>query len=241
VRALVSLQYDHPEETDHACIDTRAATVALCAAVAALGISIGAPAANASPSARAFSVTQILAGSSIHHSFTPKGSSTSKVENLSKPDDISVDGQDLFVGFQNGVGPQGEASSDGNLDSTVVEITLSGRVVGQWDVAGKADGLTADPALGGVIATVNEDNNSALYLIKTSGPSASDAVTRYAYSEVLAHGGGTDAISIYNGRILISASAPGTTGNPAPQPTYPAGVRSEPRRGDQDRQRDTTL
>jgi hypothetical protein len=47
-------------------------------------------------------------------------------------------------------------------------------------------------------------------------------VTRYSYSEVLPHGGGTDAISIYNDQILISASAPGTNGLPAPQPTYPA-------------------
>ena len=47
-------------------------------------------------------------------------------------------------------------------------------------------------------------------------------VTRYAYSEPLPHGGGTDAISIFDGQILISASAPGTNGPPAPQPTYPA-------------------
>ena len=34
--------------------------------------------------------------------------------------------------------------------------------------------------------------------------------------------GGTDAISIYHGQVLISASAPGTTGKAAPQPSYPA-------------------
>ncbi len=44
----------------------------------------------------------------------------------------------------------------------------------------------------------------------------------YRYSEPLPHNGGTDAISIYHGQILISASAPGTTGAAAPQPTYPA-------------------
>ena len=32
----------------------------------------------------------------------------------------------------------------------------------------------------------------------------------------------TDAVSIYHGEILISASARGTTGKAAPQPTYPA-------------------
>jgi hypothetical protein len=126
------------------------------------------------------------------------------------------------VGFQNGVGPQGQASTDGNLDSTVVELSLTGHVVGQWDVTGKTDGVTADPALGGVIATVNEDANSALYTIRPFVTSAAKVVTRYAYSEPVPHGGGTDAISIFNNQILISASAPGTNGLPAPQPTYPA-------------------
>ena len=200
----------------------RVAKVALGAATASLAMITIGGGAFASTSARAFKVTQILTGSSLHHSYTPSGATTAKIETLSNPDDISLWGRDLFVGFQNGVGPQGQASSDGNLYSTVVEFSLSGHVVGQWDVAGKADGVTADPALGGVIATVNEDANSALYLIKTFGPSTSDAVTRYAYSEALPHGGGTDAISIYNGRILISASAPGTSGDPAPQAAYPA-------------------
>jgi hypothetical protein len=76
---------------------------------------------------------------------------------------------DLFVTFQNGVGPQGTPSTDG----TLVEFTLGGRPVSR-------------------------------------------------YSEPLPHDGGTDAISIYGGEILISASAPGTTGMAAPQPTYPA-------------------
>jgi hypothetical protein len=44
----------------------------------------------------------------------------------------------------------------------------------------------------------------------------------YRYNEPLPHFGGTDAISIYHGLVLVSASAPGTTGKAAPQPTYPA-------------------
>jgi hypothetical protein len=140
-------------------------------------------------------------------------------ETLSKPDDITRLGDNLFVGFQNGVGPQGEPSADGNQDSTIVELTLSGQPVAQWDIAGKADGVTADSHLNAVIATVNEDANSSLYTIT---PSASSPVTHYAYNEPLPHAGGTDAISIYRGQVFISASAPGTTGAPAPQPTYPA-------------------
>jgi hypothetical protein len=166
-----------------------------------------------------FRVTTILAGDSLHHSFLPQGRSTPMTEPLRDPDDITQLGDDLFVGFQNGVGPQGQASTSGNRDSTVVELTRTGRPVGQWDVVGKTDGVTAYPAIGAVIATVNEDANSALYVIH---PSPAAAVTRYAYNEPLPHAGGTDAISIDGGRILISASAPGTTGEPAPQPTYPA-------------------
>jgi hypothetical protein len=157
----------------------------------------------------------------LHHTYTVTGSTTTHTETLANPDDISRWGEDLFVGFQNGVGPQGQPSTDGNQDSTVVELTLSGHVVGQWDVVGKTDGVTVDPKLG-VLATVNEDANTALYLIRPYAP-ASDAVTRFTYNDTtLPHGGGTDAISIYDGQILISASAPGTSGAAAPQAEYPA-------------------
>ena len=53
------------------------------------------------------------------------------------------------------------------------------------------------------------------------GP-ASAQVTHFHYNKPLPHKGGTDAISVYHCRVLISASAPGTTGKAAPQPTYPA-------------------
>jgi hypothetical protein len=167
-------------------------------------------------------VTKLVNGVELHHKFTPAGSSVSKSENLSKPDDITVLGADAFVGFQNGVGPQGGASKDGNLDSTIVEFSVTGKVVGQWDIVGKADGVTADPALGGVFATVNEDAKSSLYFIRITGSAAARTATKYTYSETLPHGGGTDAISIADGQILLSASAPGTIGKAAPQATYPA-------------------
>jgi hypothetical protein len=163
----------------------------------------------------------ILSGSTLSHTFTPQNGTTATTEPLSDPDDTTLLGDDIFVGFQNGVGPQGQASSDGNLDSTVVELKLNGDHVAQWDVLGKTDGVTADPQTGDVIATVNEDANSSLYTIDPAAPAGSQ-VTHYAYDEALPHFGGTDAISIYRGQILISASAPGTTALGAPQPTYPA-------------------
>jgi hypothetical protein len=63
------------------------------------------------------------------------------------------------------------------------------------------------------IATVNEDSNSSLYALSGGN------ITHYTYTPSLPHLGGTDAVSVYNGKILISASAPGTAGKaPASAP-----------------------
>jgi hypothetical protein len=159
-----------------------------------------------------YSVKTILNGAKLSH----KNSKTGKSEELTKPDDITQYGGSLYTAFQNGVGPQGEPAADGNKDSTIVEFTPGGSVVAQWDVLGKVDGLTANPGNGDVITTVNEDLNSSLYDI-TGG-----AAVHYAYNEALRHHGGTDAISFYQGQMLISASAPGTTGAKAPSAAYPA-------------------
>jgi hypothetical protein len=105
----------------------------------------------------------------------------------------------------------------------VVEFNLRGRVVAQWDVVGKCDGLTADPTNGRVIATVNEDAHSSVYMID---PAAGGKAVHYRYNVPLPSHGGTDAIEIYHGMILISASAPGTTGAAAPQAGYPAVYRA---------------
>lgn len=192
----------------------------LALSFAALG---GGGAAGASP-ARAvpgvYTVRVILSGTSLSHAYTPAGGSPA-TERLQDPDDITRLGNRIFVGFQNGVGPQGQASSDGNLDSTIVELDLHGDPVAQWDLQGKADGVTADPRTGQVIATVNEDADSSLYLIDPAA-SPSMQVQHYRYDQPLPHNGGTDAISVYGSEILISASAPGTSGAAAPQPNYPA-------------------
>ncbi len=160
-----------------------------------------------------FTARVVFNGATIMHPIT--GGS----EPISGPDDITYLDGHIFVGFQDGVGPQGEASSSGNLDSTIVEFTPAGHEVAQWDVTGKCDGLTADPYTGQVIATVNEDANSSVYLID---PRPGSTPVHYQYDEPLPHNGGTDAIEIYHGVVLISASAPGTTGAAAPEAGYPA-------------------
>jgi hypothetical protein len=208
-------------------ITRRSAKVVAAAVVPAslliAGATVAAAATNpvAHPSSR-YVVRHILSGKALRHTFVPAGSAKKKSESLTQPDDITALGHDLFTGFQNGVGSQGEPSTDGNLDSTIVEFTPSGHVVRQWDVKGKVDGLGNDPERHLVIATVNEDNHSSIYTIAPRAKNG-EQVQHFTYNKnPLPHNGGTDAVTFYHGHVLISASAPGTTGKAAPQPTYPA-------------------
>jgi hypothetical protein len=170
--------------------------------------------ASASVSNGTLTVKQIVLASTLKHSFQPGGNGAAKTESLTQPDDLVTLGGNLYVGFQNGVGSQGEVAPSGNLDSTLVEFTPAGSVVKQWDVTGKIDGMGADSASGQVIVTVNEDAKSSLYTV------SGGTVTHYTYTpSTLPNLGGTDHVSVYNGKILISASAPGTSGKaPASAP-----------------------
>jgi len=167
-----------------------------------------------SSTSKTLTVKQIVLGTTLRHSYQPGGNGAARTEDLTQPDDIVTLGGNLYVGFQNGVGSQGEASASGNLDSTLVEVTRTGSVVKQWDVTGKIDGMGADSATGQVIATVNEDSKSSLYT------ASGGTITHYTYTpSSLPHLGGTDAVAVDQGKILISASAPGTSGKaPASAP-----------------------
>jgi len=196
-----------------------AAVVALAGLTAAGTFAASALAAPAHPQTYpSYAVKQVLSGANLRH----VNSKTGKKEALSDPDDITQYGGNLYTAFQNGVGPQGQASPSGNRDSTIIEFTPGGSVLAQWDVTGKCDGLTADPSTGQIIATVNEDAHSSIYSIEPDGNAGDAQVIHYSYNEALPHKGGTDAISFYKGMMLVSASAPGTTGSAAPQPGYPA-------------------
>jgi len=143
----------------------------------------------------------------LKHTFLPNGTGAATTEHLTQPDDIVALGGHIYVGFQNGVGSQGEVSPSGNLDGTLVEFTPTGSVVKQWDLTGKIDGMGADAATGQVFATVDEDSKSSLY-VESNG-----TVTHYTYAQSpLPHMGGTDAVAVDGGKILVSASAPGTGG-----------------------------
>lgn len=166
-------------------------------------------ASSTTSSASGFSSTALASGTPIRIN-TPSG----KVS-VAQPDDITGLSGNIFVGFQNSVGTKGEpvpsgTPGAGNRDSTVVKFSSSGSPAAQWNVAGHLDGLTGDPAIGKLIVTTNEDGNAHLFLINPSSPQAVEY-----HLPKLPHGGGLDAISIWHGMILISASAPSATAGPA--------------------------
>lgn len=126
---------------------------------------------------------------------------------LTKPDDITLLSGNVYVSYQNGVGSKGEPSPTGTAASTVVEYSPAGARIASWSLTGKCDGLTADTARNRLVATVNEDAHSSLFVIHPGSPKP----THYSYSPALTHGGGTDAITFLHGQMLVSASAPGSS------------------------------
>jgi hypothetical protein len=115
-----------------------------------------------------------------------------------KPDDITRLGDLLYVSYQNNAGADGLP-----LDSTSTIVAFNradGSVAKTYTLLGRCDGLTADPDHNRIFASVNEDNNSSLYVIAPTSPTP---VVHYTYSpdpaEIGTDGalnGGTDAISI---------------------------------------------
>jgi hypothetical protein len=137
-------------------------------------------------------------------SFAPVGNET-------KPDDLTRLGNSVYVAFQNGVGSLGEPATTGVTSSTIQQYSLGGHPGRSFQVPGKIDGLTADNAHHRLLMTTNEDGNSHFSTL-TIG--TRPTLKTYTYSG-LTHGGGTDAISVVHGRILVSASAPTNASGPA--------------------------
>jgi hypothetical protein len=192
----------------HARRRTRiAAAGAVTALVSASALVAGASGADAATTANS-AAAGITLPAGFHATVFAKGGGK-----LTGPDDVAeLDGH-IFVGYQNGVGPNGEPSTAGNKNSTVVEYTLQGKVVGSWNLAGKVDGLGSDAEHHRVIATQNEDSNSSLTTITPKGDGKAE-VKHYTFNtNPLPHGGGTDSVIVRNGVIYLSASNPSPDAN----------------------------
>jgi hypothetical protein len=118
---------------------------------------------------------------------------------FSHPDSIVVDGDDVWVGYQNVTATDG---TDGKT-STIVEYDRRGRIERTFAIPGHNDGLRIDPATHLVWATSNEDANPALVSIDP----ATGVVTHFTFGPT-AHGGGYDDMAFLDGKMFIVASNP---------------------------------
>jgi hypothetical protein len=119
----------------------------------------------------------------------------------------------IWTAFQNGIGTRGEPGPNGDQSTVAGYDPTTGNLVETIPVTGKVDGLTANPALGQLMATVNEDGNSAFNLVN---PQNGGSVTTYTYSPSpeVSGNGGTDSIAIQGGQIIVSHSNPNDTTQP---------------------------
>jgi hypothetical protein len=133
-------------------------------------------------------------------------------------DDIArLDGHD-FVGFNNKV-PKTGPTETSPQNSTIVEYNDGGTVANTFSVRGRVDGIGADPANDRLIVTTNEDGNSTIHTLE---PTAATPVVDYTYSpnpsasadtvddNTVHTGGGTDAVTVIDGKIFLAASNPNT-------------------------------
>jgi hypothetical protein len=130
----------------------------------------------------------------------------------SNPDAIELDGQNMWVGYQNASVKDG---SDNTVTSTVVEYTLAGKVLNTWSVPGHVDGLRVDPTTHKAWATSNEDAAPLLNIIDPASPTP-QSITLAA----TAHGGGYDDLLFVGGATYIACSNP--TVNASGNNVFPA-------------------
>ena len=132
---------------------------------------------------------------------------------LTHPDDITRLDGNVFVSYQNNANADGTPAG---AQSTVAEFGAGGAVLNQWNLTGRCDGLTADPQAQQVLATINEDANSSLAVIQPKAdPGAQVRLLTYSPDPATVSGGGTDALTILDGAIYVSASNPSGSTVPA--------------------------
>ncbi|MBV8996723.1 MAG: hypothetical protein JO287_24145, partial [Pseudonocardiales bacterium] len=92
------------------------------------------------------------------------------------PDDITRLGDLVYVSFQNNAGKDGAPT--GSFSTIAAYRADTGALVTTYQVTGRCDGLTADPTHHRLLASVNEDNNSSLFVIQPGQPTPK----HYTYS-----------------------------------------------------------
>ena len=132
------------------------------------------------------------------------------------PDAIAVDGEHVFIDYQNVTAKDcSDQTKKPAPSSTVAEYNMRGELLNHWTVAGHSDGMRIDPSTHLVWTTSCEDGNA---LFATINPE-SGKVTRYTFPPA-PHGGGYDDLYFLNGSAYVAASNPtldagGQNPNPA--------------------------
>jgi hypothetical protein len=132
---------------------------------------------------------------------------TSAAKTVSNPDSVAVDGNRVFIDYQNVTSKTG---GDGK-SSTVIEYNMGGKELRRWSVLGHSDGMRIDPATHDVWTTSNEDGNPSFALID---PTA-NTVTPYTFPAPTPHGGGYDDLYFLGGKVYVAASNPSNNTSPA--------------------------
>lgn len=136
---------------------------------------------------------------------------------LTKPDSITHANGNIFVVYANGTNADGTGGF-----STIVEYSLTGKVLRTFNVLGKSDGLKYNPFDHKLWALRDEDKNPALTLIDPKTGEQTD----YTYAVLPpVHGGGDDDVVFLNGETFISASNP-TTDPVTGQNNFPSIVKA---------------
>jgi hypothetical protein len=134
---------------------------------------------------------------------------------LTHPDSITTANGNIYVVYANNTNPDGTGGF-----STIVEFSVTGKILRTFDVVGKADGLKFDPYDQKIWALRNEDSNPALTLIDLK----SGVKTDFTYAQRPPHGGGYDDVVFMEGETFISASNPVL--NAKGQNIYPSIVKA---------------
>jgi len=129
------------------------------------------------------------------------------VVQVANPDSLAVDGHHVFIDYQNHTSKTG---GDGK-SSTVVEYSMDGDIINEWNVSGHSDGMRIDPSTHLIWTTSNEDGNPTFALIDP----VANTVTAYTFPSPTPHGGGYDDLYFLGGKVYVAASNPSGSTFPA--------------------------
>lgn len=150
---------------------------------------------------------RMLLSASAAHGYAVSTFATSPA-GASQPDSIVTDGNNVYVGYQNGGAPDGSNGAQ----STIAQYTVTGTLVRTWAVAGHNDGLKVDPSTHLLWSMQNEDANPNLVIINP----ATGATTQYTFAAAPLAGGGYDDITFVGGKVFFSESNPANDPNTQP-------------------------